>query len=320
MNEPWLGLVLFAFGVCGSAVCSGLETGFYCVSSLRLSLRLGGAQRDRAAERVRAELDRPERLLTTLLIWNNVFNYVASLGLAWLMLRMEIGEVWVIVLQAAVLTPLLLVFAESLPKEIFRLRADVLPYRLAWLVGVLRVPAMPLLPIVLGSARLIARTEGSKRGGAGASERIATLLKESAMHGALSPVQASLIDRSIELSHASVGSLAQPLAGEVIDPADKARLRSAARRWAPQPVVVLRSRGSVVGLIDPIAVPGDPFAILPAMRIEASTTARDALAQMSAAGCRLAVVVSRGRDTGIITTRRLASPLLEALREGVARG
>ncbi|KAA0214443.1 MAG: DUF21 domain-containing protein [Leptolyngbya sp. PLA3] len=320
MNDPWLGAMVFVLGLCGSAMCSGLETGFYCVSSLRLSLRLGGRMRDRAAEHVRAELDRPERLLTTLLIGNNIFNYVASLGLASLMLSMEIGEVWVIVLQAAVLTPLLLVFGESLPKEVFRLRADVLPYRLVWVVRALRVVAMPLLPIVLGSARLLARTDRSERRRVGQGERIATLLKESALHGALSPVQASLIDRSIELARVTVGSLALPLAGEVIDPADKPRLRSAARRWAPQPVVVLRSRGSVAGLIDPIAVPGDPFALSQPVRIDASTTVRDALAQMSAGRCRLAVVSSRGRDVGVITTRRLASPLLEALRDDAARG
>lgn len=320
MNEAWLGTLLFACGMCGSALCSGLETGFYCVSSLRLSLRLGGGTRDRAAERVRAELDRPERLLTTLLIGNNVFNYGASLGLALIMLSLQIPEVWVIVLQALVLTPMLLVFAESLPKEVFRVRADVLPYRLVWVVKLLRVVAMPLLPIVLGSARLVARAGRSERRRVGQSEHIAALLKESALHGALSPVQASLIDRSIELARATVGSLALPLSGEVIDPADKTRLRWAARRWAPQPVVVLRSRGSAAGLIDPIAVPGDPFALLPLMRIEASTTARDALAQMSAGGCRLAVVSSRGRDVGIITTRRLASPLLDALREEPGRG
>ncbi|MCL4221805.1 MAG: DUF21 domain-containing protein [Phycisphaerales bacterium] len=319
MNQTYLGAMLFLCGVFGSALCSGLETGFYCVSSLRLSLRLGGEARDRAAERVRAELDRPERLLTTLLIGNNVFNYIASLGLAWMMLSYQISEVWVIVLQALVLTPLLLVFAESLPKEVFRLRADVLPYRLVWVVRALRVVSLPLLAVVLGSARLVARTGRPERRRLGQSEHIAALLKESALHGALSPVQASLIDRSIELARATVGSLALPLSGEVIDPADKAKLRSAARRWAPQPVVVLRSRGAVAGLIDPIAVPGDPFALLPPVRIEASTTARDALSQMSAAGCRLAVVSSRGRDVGIITARRLASPLLDALREDAPR-
>lgn len=320
MSDTWVGVLLFLFGVCGSAMCSGLETGFYCVSSLRLSLRLGGESRDRAAEQVRAELDRPERLLTTLLIGNNIFNYIASLGLAALMLSLQITEVWVIVLQAVVLTPLLLVFGESLPKEIFRLRADVLPYRLVWVVKVLRVLALPLLPIVLGSARLLVRRNRSDRRGAVQSERIATLLKESAMHGALSPVQASLIDRSIELARATVGSLARPLSGEVIDPTDKARLRSAARRWAPHPVVVLRARGSVAGMIDPIAVPGDPFALLPPVRIESSMTARDALAQMSAAGCRVAVVSSGGRDVGIISTRGLASPLLDALREDAVGG
>lgn len=315
MADAWVGSLIFAFGIVGSSMCSGLETGFYCISGLRLRLRLGRAEPDPAAVHVQAELDKPDRLLTTLLIWNNIFNYIASLGLASMMLQLGLSEGWVIALQALVLTPMLLVLAESLPKELFRMRADVLPYRLVNLVRVFRWTAMPILPLVLWCARLVARRSAHSDPTADRRDRISTLLKESAMHGAISPVQASLIDRAIELARTPVGELASPLAGEMIDTSNRAVLEAAARRWAPEPVVVLRTRSTVAGIIDPVAVPGRPLAVQPPLRLDANMSARDALAAMSSSGARSAVVSARGRDIGVVTARSLAKPLLAAIQE-----
>lgn len=317
MNDLWLGGVLFAAGVGGSALCSGLETGFYCISMVRLRLRVGVQPPDPEALRVQRELASPDRLLATLLIWNNTFNYIASFGLTTLMLGMGWSEAWVIALQALILTPLLLVLAESLPKELFRLRADVWPYRLSAAVVFLRWCAAPILPMVLGCARMVTRlTGGGGRSMRQQRELVTTLLKESALHGAISSVQATLINRCVDLARTPLGELALPLVGDMLDVRNVHAVRTAVARRAPDPVVVLASRNVVAGIIDPVKSAHDPLALLPPLRIEAASTAREALVLMSAAGMRIAVVTRHGRDIGIVTARQLATPLLQALREG----
>jgi len=314
MHDAMVGAVLFLVGTSGSALCSGLETGFYCVSSLRLRVRLGSPGVDRQAVLVKQELDSPDRLLTTLLIWNNVFNYLSSLGLAAVMLAWGVHEGLVIAFQALVLTPVLLVLGESLPKEVFRVRADELPYRLIGLVRLARLAAMPVLPMVLGFARLVVRVTGGASSASGRGNLIAALLKESALHGAISSVQALLIDRALELTRTPVVRYARPLEGTLIDPSDRAAVSRESKKWAPEPLVVLRARNKVKGIVDPLANPDDPLAVSEPVRIEAATSVRDALARLAAAGARLGVVTEGDRDIGIVTMRALTQPLMEALR------
>lgn len=314
-----MGAGLCALGLTGSAMCSGLETGFYSVNRIRLRVRMGKG--DERAAAVHAELQQPDRLITALLIWNNIFNYLGSLGLTMILLGLGAAEGWVIVLQAAVLTPMLLVFGESLPKEIFRVRSDVLPYRLVWVVVLFRISALPVLWVVLKFARAVARLAGAEaRTVSDRRYRIASLLKEGAMHGAISPIQASLIDDALELARTPVGNLSVPIASlatVAFEHSDE-QMRAAARRAGTEPVVVLHARGRVAALVDPFDIglgrvnTSEPF------RIEATLGARDALAQLAERGLRAAVVTRAGRDVGIVNTRRLVRPLLRSIRPGVA--
>ena len=73
----WL-LVAFT-GLLLSALCSGLEIGLYTINRVRLAVRSGRG--DRRAVRLDRELRDPGRSLTTLLIGNNIANYLGSLGI-----------------------------------------------------------------------------------------------------------------------------------------------------------------------------------------------------------------------------------------------
>ena len=77
-TAAWIALT--AAGLAGSAVWSGTETGFYCLSRVRLDVRLH-RRGDAGARRVRDELDHPDRLLATILLGNNLCNYFGTLGL-----------------------------------------------------------------------------------------------------------------------------------------------------------------------------------------------------------------------------------------------
>ncbi len=320
MNEPMMtGIALGVVGLFGSALCSGLEMGFYCINRVRLRLRAGESPPDAAAVAVQQELDEPDRLLTTLLIWNNVFNNMGALGLSMALLSMGFSEGWVVGLQTLALTPVLLVFGESLPKELFRVGADRFSYRLVWLVRVLRVLCWPVMVLVVLLARGASRAFGGQKATPDRRSQIAWMLKEGATHGAISEVQASLVDEAMELSRTTVGRHAVPLTASVsvASAADRARVAAAVQRAARDPVVVMRERGRVEGLISGVPDAGKGWPVRTPLRIDENVTVREGLSRMSAAGAREAVVTRGSLDIGLITTRRLIEPLLDSLVKDV---
>ncbi len=115
-----LGLLLM-FGL--SASFSGIETGI--ISLNRIALRQRKEKGDRRAIILTNLLRRPERLLAGILVGNNLVNVTAAI--IFLILSTHIwGASRAEVLTPLVLTPLLLIFGEILPKTVFRHKADTL--------------------------------------------------------------------------------------------------------------------------------------------------------------------------------------------------
>ncbi len=106
-----------------SACFSGAETGL--ISLNRITLRQKEEQGDGRAAILSNLLRRPEQLLATILVGNNLVNVTATMiFLIWA------RGVWGITraefMTTLVLTPLVLVFGEILPKAVFRHKADTL--------------------------------------------------------------------------------------------------------------------------------------------------------------------------------------------------
>ena len=77
-------------------------------------------------------------------------NYLATFGLGGLLAHLATNEGLAIAIEAALITPLVFVLGESLPKEIFRRHADRLVYTLSAPLPILRWAAtiVLLLPFV----------------------------------------------------------------------------------------------------------------------------------------------------------------------------
>ena len=71
---PWA--ILAIAGLVGSMIFSGMETGLYTLSRLRLQLR--SWRRDPAALQVERWLRAPAAVLAGLLIWQNICNFAVS--------------------------------------------------------------------------------------------------------------------------------------------------------------------------------------------------------------------------------------------------
>ena len=144
-------LVVIAVGFAGSALFSGVETGSYMINRIRLRRR---EQDGRRSALVLAKVLRfPYIFIYTVLICNNIANYIVSMGVTDLYLSAGLNETRLVLgfipwsaEIAATLTLMfpLFLFAEVGPKNLFRKQADRLMYRIS---GMLRFLVWLFLPV-----------------------------------------------------------------------------------------------------------------------------------------------------------------------------
>lgn len=111
-------IALFLVGIFLSAFFSGNETGFYRVTRLRLVM--DGLQGDIVAKRLLWLTNNPSLFVATTLVGNNVANYLVSLSIVMGSQRL-MGEasLAVDIIAPIALTPILFIYGESLPKNLF---------------------------------------------------------------------------------------------------------------------------------------------------------------------------------------------------------
>jgi magnesium and cobalt exporter, CNNM family len=315
-------VALTLFGLAGSALFSGLETGVYCLSRVRLNLRAAGDPPDRAARLLKADIDHPSRTLATLLIGNNIFNYVGVWGLAAALQLFVESEVVVIALIALLFTPILLVVAESLPKELFRVGADRLTYRYVRYLWAARLlfTCSGVVPVVLLFDKVAAKLTGAQPTdafGSDARSRIAALLKEGATLGALTDSQTSLIDRALTLREATVGEEMIPWRSVKCASAswNRKTLMDRVRAAQHARLPLIDKSGKVLGVLwnlDVYLRPEVSWTTLAAepARLAPATPIRDALAALKESPAGVGIVEERGRPIGLITRKDLVEPLI----------
>lgn len=145
-------LILLVLSVLVSALCSGLEIAF--LSSNKLYIELERKRGAIWARLVSVLLKKPGRVIGALLVGNNVALVLYGIFMAkalepWLS-SFGFGGVFVLVAQTTISTLIILVFAEFLPKAIFRMDPN----------GALSVFAVPLqvLYIVLWLPMMVMNT------------------------------------------------------------------------------------------------------------------------------------------------------------------
>lgn len=142
-----------------SGFFSGSETAVTAVNRYRLHF-LSKTKKDPKAVVLSALLSRPQRLLGMILIANTFLNILVS-SLATTVTMNTLGEDYVLI-STVVLTLLVLIFAEVLPKSIAALQADVLAYQVAYVLRGLLWLFSPLVSVVDAITTLIMRCMGMK--------------------------------------------------------------------------------------------------------------------------------------------------------------
>ncbi len=316
--------VLFAAiafgGLLAAGVSAGLETGLYRLSRVRLSVR--AARGDIGATRLERELQRPRRLLATLLVANAIAGWFASFGTSQVFDALGFGVLASVLLDMLVLVPIVFLFGEVLPKDLFRVHADRWMPRYAKLLWVLRVllAVTGIVPLVAGLGAMAARLFGGRDQDQRLESRarVSALLAEGIGSEGLSETQIGLADRVLtlrdvivrqEMRHwrdiASVAHAARPV--------DRAAVfaSSGASR-----LPVVGADGRVVGVvvaIDHMRRPDAPTMDLciPVVSLASDTRALDAIQRMRRERSPLAIVTDAARrPIGIVSFKDLVEPLL----------
>lgn len=145
-----------------SAYFSGSETGMMTLN--RYKLRHLAKNGNRAARRVEKLLRRPDRLISLVLIGNNLVNILAS-ALATIVGMRLYGDAGVAI-ATGILTFAVLVFSEVLPKTIAALYPEKVAFPSSFLLGPLQIVMMPLVWLLNTITRLLMSMVGIRSDGA----------------------------------------------------------------------------------------------------------------------------------------------------------
>lgn len=307
-------------GIGAAGLLAGLETGMYSLSRVRLSVR--AARGDAASARLAREYARPKRMLTTLLVANALAGWMASFGVSQILDGLGFGPLAAVLLDLAILVPVVFLFGEVLPKDLFRVHADRWMPRYSRLLVFLRMAltASGIVPLV-GSLGSLAAWAFGARGSADAVEaraRVASLLAEGVGSEGLSEAQIGFADRVFTMRGLGVGQEMRPwrqvaTVALSASPAERAKalLASGASR-----LPVVDGAGMVVGVvaaIDHIARPLEPtgaLAVKP-LFIAPSMPALEAIHTLRRERAAIAVVAERpDRPLGIVSMKDLVEPLV----------
>ncbi len=334
MNNVMI-LLLAVLTVVLSAIFSGLETGIYRLSRLRLRL---GAEKGvwRYVLLGKAMHDGPG-LLLSLLVANNLANYVATSSVTYIFLTQVSSQQLAELLATSVTAPLLFVLAESMPKNIFLYRADALSaffapvlfltHRALTWCGI--VPLLRLLSQLFGQiigSPLASRTMISSA----QKHQVQAILRDTREEGLLSHVQSEIIDRIIGVPGLRLNAVMVPLATVQSVSLQSAQtvLRHKLKQHALTRLLVWDgTSANVVGFINiyEVLAVEETFDnlerfVTPIRRLDASTPVIEAIETMRREQLKI-VLVTRQRRTGegvalgIVTMKDLVEELLGELAE-----
>jgi putative hemolysin len=313
---------------------NGAETGAYRLSRLRL--RLGVEKRQWFSVLLGRVMQDGSGLLLTLLVGTNLSHYIATSAITTMFLDI-VESAHAAELYAALLTaPMLFVFSELIPKNVFLYRADVLMSLFAPLLYVSHkvftwCGAVPLLRLMSNlSARLIGSPASSRTMmTSSASHHVRAILRDTQEEGLLSRVQTEMIDRIVNIPGLRLSAVMVPLARieSVSIRSDRAALMKELRRhtctrllvWDGAPTKIV----GFVNLYDVLGCP-EPFTDLetclkPIRNLGASTPIIEAVDLMRREELKIVLVMRRRgkRDVpvGIVTMKDLVEELMGELAE-----
>ncbi|MFA5478509.1 MAG: hemolysin family protein [Candidatus Muiribacteriota bacterium] len=206
----WILFIIFVL-IALSAFFSGIETGMISINKIYIKKLVD--EKNKKAIYIQKILDNIEDFIIVTLIGNNIMLVAISIIATNSFLpffQNELGEsLGKVVLSGFIITPLMLLFAEILPKEIFRQRADSLVLKNLNLIRlsffIFKIPGFILLKIFN-----IFKSSDGNNNLLFSKEEIEHLITASDKSGALQPEQKKMMEGIFELSDTQVNEIMTP--------------------------------------------------------------------------------------------------------------
>jgi putative hemolysin len=197
-----------------SAFFSGVETGYYLMNAARV--RLLSLRGDSLARMLSRMLDRPRLLIVSLLVGNNIANFaITTLATAAVSAVFAgTGTFEKVLITILLVNPLVLVFCEMLPKNLYRRRANSLMAASIRPLTFFYYLFLPISVIIAAFEEVFSFILGRRRGPKDDFWNLRNIeqhLTEAVEHGAISPRQNILAGNVLGLSEVRAYSVMTPL-------------------------------------------------------------------------------------------------------------
>lgn len=213
--ESWLSIVIFLFLLVLSAFFSGSESAYFSITKSDLRRLREDKQSSKPTHRVLVLLEKPRRLLMSILVGNTIVNVAAATIAALFTSRMlpadHLGSHGGILIEIVVVTLVLLVFCEVSPK-VFAVRnathfAKRVSLPLSFIVSVL----WPLTILFEKAMRAVSAVLGVKKEiPFGDAEELKTLFEVGEEQGALDQNEREMIHSIFEFRETTVKEVMIP--------------------------------------------------------------------------------------------------------------
>jgi len=328
-------ILLLIFGAVFAGLFAGSETGIYQLSRLRLRF---GIEKKRFSFVILGKVMHDSgALLISILIGTNLTYYLTTSVVTLLLLGKIENEHTVELFATLLTTPVLFIFADLIPKNLFFYRTDILMPYVAPVLFVFKklctwCGIVPLLKII---TRFFTRLTGSSATFRTTmttipQSQIRAILRDTQEEGVLSTVQTDIINRLSGISNLSIKSVMTDIGKtETVDMnSDKQFLLNKLSKSAFTRLPVYETaQTNIAGFINiyDCLTSAEKFTSLreftkPVRKLSADTTVSDAINIMQSENQKIILVVraahgGREKPVGIVTMKDLVEELLGELSE-----
>lgn len=308
-----------------SAFFSGSETGFYRLSRFRL--RLGVEQQLPFFQTLSKLVREGQSLVMAILIGNNLVNYLLTSIVTLMLFRHLSDQRLAELYTTALVTPILFVFGEMIPKILFYHWADILIPRLTLLlwfshkvftltgaVAILRWLSDQITHLFRLSSDTATAVDATQR------HQVSQIIHETREEGLLSDVQREMIERLLNIPNVPLQSLMIPIRDveKVAIQTNRSMLLNHLAETVHTLQPVLTSGGEIVGYISIYEVLGSEqdfedmrSFVRPIVSLETTSSAIDAMNTLCRKREKIALIQSpqSKQPLGIITLTDLVEEL-----------
>ena len=208
-------IIIFGFGLVLQALFAGYETGFVSANPIRLRYLSENEHSTRAARLLRY-IQRPDRMLTTLLIGTNIMVVTCTLSVSTVVgqLLPSFAGLGNDIISTVIVAPIMLVFSEILPKSVFRTHPTRLSLALFPIIDFFNLLLAPITFPISWLSRALFYMFGESRQHLSPHmstlEDVRDLVDEGVDHGALEPEEQEMIHSVIDLQATTAKEIMVP--------------------------------------------------------------------------------------------------------------